>query len=422
MTPPAIVVDSISKKFVLGESNFKPTGLQDAFTQLFRRNSQVDKQSRKNSIFWALQNVSFQIEQGEIVGLIGRNGAGKSTLLKILSRIVKPTSGNAVAYGRIASLLEVGTGFHPDLTGRENIYLNGAILGMRSGEIKRQFDEIVSFAEVERFLDTPVKRYSSGMYIRLAFAVAAHLEPEILIVDEVLAVGDASFQKRCLNKMESTQKSGKTVLFVSHSMSAITRLCPRAILLNGGQVVADGPSPEVVRRFLQGDSGSVSSVTYPDSPGAPGNEVVRLSSVRVLAENSDLDTVDIRKELSIEVSYTVLEGGHVLLPNFHFYSEDSICAFITHEALTEWQRKPKPVGKYVSTVTIPGNFLAEGTYYVSVAVTTLDPVRVHFHEPDLIAFQVVDSLDGDSVRGDYAGPYAGIVRPMLDWKTERMNG
>ena len=251
---PAISVQDISKEYVLGaqagRQNFREA-LLSAAAAPFRRLSAEERTRRSQAErFWALRGVSFDVHPGEVIGIIGRNGAGKSTLLKILSRIVEPTTGRAVLRGRIASLLEVGTGFHPELSGRENIFLNGAILGMRHAEIRRRFDEIVEFAEIERFLDTPVKRYSSGMYVRLAFSVAAHLEPEILVVDEVLAVGDAVFQKKCLGKMQDVTRGGRTVLFVSHNLAAVASLCPRVVHLDHGTVVFDGPSDVGIPRYV----------------------------------------------------------------------------------------------------------------------------------------------------------------------------
>src|SRR5438094_366500 len=250
--------------------------------------------------FWALKDVSFEVNRGEVVGIIGRNGAGKSTLLKILSRITEPTEGEVEIAGRVGSLLEVGTGFHPELTGRENVYLNGAILGMKRSEIDRKFDEIVAFSEIEKFLETPVKHYSSGMYTRLAFAVAAHLEPEILLVDEVLAVGDARFQKKCLNKMHDVGHQGRTVLFVSHNMPAITRLCARTILLDEGSVLHDGPSHQVVSAYLNSGLGTTAAREWPDPAKAPGGEVARLRAVRVRTEEGRItDVVDIRRPVRI---------------------------------------------------------------------------------------------------------------------------
>ena len=256
----ALRVEDLSKQYRIGGSREAYKTLRDTFTDAvvsaFRRAGRLVRgrgvgAAERGETFWALKDVSFEIKRGEVVGIIGCNGAGKSTLLKILGRITEPTGGYADIYGRVGSLLEVGTGFHPELTGRENIYLNGAILGMKRVEIGRKFDEIVAFAEIERFIDTPVKHYSSGMYMRLAFAVAAHLEPEILLVDEVLAVGDARFQKKCLNKMQDVGQQGRTVLFVSHNMQAITRLCQRAILLEGGTMVQDGPVPRSRQRLSE---------------------------------------------------------------------------------------------------------------------------------------------------------------------------
>src|SRR5689334_10972101 len=264
MSPAVITVENLSKCYVIEHSpgtqgHKRYTALRDVIGDEFRNftrkalsiaRGQQTFSIREAEEFWALKDVSFEVQQGEVLGIIGRNGAGKSTLLKILSRITEPTDGRVTLRGRVASLLEVGTGFHAELTGRENIYLNGAILGMTRAEIRRKFDEIVAFAGVEKFLDTPVKRYSSGMYVRLAFAVAAHLEPEILVVDEVLAVGDAQFQKKCLGKMEEAGSSGRTVLFVSHNLLAVQRLCPRSLLLDGGRIVADGESSQVIQTYL----------------------------------------------------------------------------------------------------------------------------------------------------------------------------
>jgi len=367
---------------------------------------------------WALKNVSFEVKRGEVVGIIGRNGAGKSTLLKILSRITEPTEGRLEIHGSVGSLLEVGTGFHAELSGRENIYLSGAILGMRRTAIQRRFDEIVAFAEVERFVDTPVKHYSTGMYLRLAFAVAAHLEPDILLVDEVLAVGDASFQKKCLNKMESVGREGRTVLFVSHNMPAITRLCPRTILLNEGGVLGDGPSHDIVQIYLQAGAGVSAERVWTDRDRPPGNEIARLRAVRVRTEDGRVsEAIDIRLPVGIEIEYDVLQPGHVLVPNLHFFNEDGTNVFVAADTSPAWRRRPKPVGHYSTTAWVPGNLLSEGTLIVGAALSTLDPVCVHFYERDAVAFQVIDSLDGDSARGDFAGAIPGVVRPKLSWIT-----
>ena len=415
---PAVEAAGIAKRYRIGEREpYK--ALRDTLVALPRLAARGLRggRPRGDEFLWALEDVSFEVASGEAVGIIGRNGAGKSTLLKILSRITRPTRGRAAILGRVGSLLEVGTGFHPELTGRENVYLNAAILGMRKAEVARKFDEIVAFAEVERFLDTPVKRYSSGMEVRLAFAVAAHLEPEVLIVDEVLAVGDASFQRKCLAKMEDVGQEGRTVLFVSHNMPAVTRLCPRTILLDRGHVIADGPSHEVVTSYLRSGLGTTGGREWPEAE-APGDSVARLRAARVVSnEGGGAEAVDIRRPVAIEIEFDVLEDGHVLVPNFHFFNEEGTCIFVVHDSDPAWRRKPRPRGRYSSRAWIPGNLLAEGSLIVGVAVSTLDPVAIHFYERDALAFQIVDALDGDSARGDYAGTIPGVIRPLLDWET-----
>jgi lipopolysaccharide transport system ATP-binding protein len=368
---------------------------------------------------WALDDVSFDVYPGEIVGFVGRNGAGKSTLLKILSRITEPTTGRIDLYGRIGSLLEVGTGFHPELTGRENLFLNGAILGMKRAEIERKFDEIVAFSEIEKFIDTPVKWYSSGMYLRLAFSVAVHLDPEILILDEVLAVGDAAFQLKCLDKMQEIRNQGRTILFVSHNMQAITRLCKRALYLSGGKIVGDGHAHEVASSYLTSRLNTTGERRWDDLNAAPGNDVVRLRAVRVrTVEGESIDTIDIRRPVGVEMELEVLEGGQVLVPNFSFLNEEGLCAFVCFDHDPEWRRRPRPAGTYVSTAWIPGNYLTEGTLLVCPSVSTIPPANVHFFVREAVAFQVVDSMEGDSARGDFTGELPGLVRPLLSWTTQ----
>jgi lipopolysaccharide transport system ATP-binding protein len=369
--------------------------------------------------FWALNGVTFDIRPGEVVGLIGRNGAGKSTLLKVLSRIVEPTRGEAAIRGRVGSLLEVGTGFHPELTGRENIYLYGGILGMRRAEIERKFDEIVAFAEVERFLDTPVKHYSSGMYMRLAFAVAAHLETEILFVDEVLAVGDARFQRKCLAKMEDVGQQGRTVLFVSHNMAAVTRLCPRAIMLDAGKVVDDGRSHDVVGRYLSSGLDCLASRTWPDPAKAPGGEVARLRAVCAHTDDGGLsETFEMAEPINISITFDVLKGGHILLPHVHLFTSEGVHAFTSIDIDPTWRRRERPPGRYVSRVTIPGNMMTEGTIFVEASVITIDPPSTQIYEPNVIAFHVTESFRTECARGDWDGEMGGAMRPMFPWTTE----
>jgi lipopolysaccharide transport system ATP-binding protein len=419
MSDVALRVQGLSKQYLIGAAQSTHDNFREMLTgklaALLPRRSRAARVERE---IWALRDVSFEVKRGEIVGIIGRNGAGKSTLLKILSRITDPTSGRAELYGRIGSLLEVGTGFHPELSGRENIYLNGAILGMSRKEIEAKFDQIVAFSEISRFIDTPVKRYSSGMYVRLAFAVAAHLQPEILVVDEVLAVGDIAFQRKCLNKLEDVGRDGRTILFVSHNISAITRLCSRAILLEGGQIVQDGPARAVVGRYMQAE-GTRASREWPDRQGAPGDGVARVVAVRIRTETGEVaEAIDIRRPVGIETEYEVLTPGHVLGASTSLYNEEGTCVFVAGDQDPAWRRRPRPIGRFVSTAWIPGNFLAEGMLTVRAAVITEAPLVVHFDVHQAVAFNVVDSQEGDSARGDYMGVMVGVVRPILTWTTQ----
>jgi len=290
---------------------------------------------------------------------------------------------------------------------------------MKRAEIERKFDEIVAFSEVEKFIDTPVKHYSSGMYLRLAFAVAAHLEPEILLVDEVLAVGDANFQKKCLNKMQDVGQKGRTVLFVSHNMPAITRLCERTILLEEGRILQDGPSHKVVSMYLNTGLGTMAAREWPDPAKAPGGEVARLRAVRVRSEDGQVtDTVDIRRPVILEMEYEVLKPGYVLLPHYQLYNEEGVCLFTTFDLDPAWRGRPRPTGYYIGTTRIPGNLLSEGMLVVEPWLITTNPSMLQFCEPDAVVVQVIDSLDGDSARGDYAESVPGVVRPLLQWTTQ----
>jgi len=374
---------------------------------------------QSNERFLALDDVSFQVRRGEALGIIGRNGAGKSTLLKILSRVTAPTQGRVRIRGRVASLLEVGTGFHPELSGRENIYLNGAILGMKRAEVTRKFDEMVAFSGIERFIDTPAKHYSSGMYMRLAFAVAAHLDTQILIIDEVLAVGDAEFQRKCLQKMEQVGSQGRTVLFVSHDMAAVTRLCSRAILLDQGRAVTDGPAAEVVHHYLHGGAGhGAATREWPSLETAPGDDVARLRCVRVVDEEGRASPeVDIRKPVRIEIDFWNLKPELQTSATLHLFNGDGTCILATNDFVSpRWRSGPRERGLVRSTCVIPGNFLAEGLVTVLAAVSSYERVTVHALERDAVAFTVVDRSTGEGVRGPYTGVWPGVVRPMLEWK------
>jgi lipopolysaccharide transport system ATP-binding protein len=367
---------------------------------------------------WALKDVSFEVKRGEVLGIIGRNGAGKSTLLKILSRITEPSEGRVTIKGRVASLLEVGTGFHPELTGRENIYLNGAILGMSRAEIKRKFDEIVAFAEVERFLDTPVKRYSSGMYVRLAFAVAAHLEPEILIVDEVLAVGDADFQKKCQGKMRNVStKSGRTVLFVSHNMTAVASLCSKVLLLGGGRIERLGAVHEVTELYLRpiGGGGETCKRSWTDIEIAPGDERVRVRKVEVLAEESTpCAPIELATPFRIEIEYwNLVDNAHLILEVIVRNSDGTV---LFHSLSTEDPACENiyPRGLLRSVCYVPGNLINEGRYAIDV----------HFMHGTMSNYtSLLDAavliVQDTAPRGDlvYFGRYLGQVHPRLRWCT-----
>ncbi len=425
----ALRVVGLGKQYRLGDEQDKggypriTDAIANRLVTWARQFRHPNQRAASEQWFWALRDVTFEVREGEAVGIIGHNGAGKSTLLKILSRITRPTTGRLQTRGRLGSLLEVGTGFHPELTGRENIFLNGAIMGMTQDEVKRRFDEIVAFSELDRFLDTPVKRYSSGMYMRLAFSVAVHLEPEIVILDEVLAVGDAAFQKKCLAKMNNIVRQGKTMLFVSHNMQAMASLCPRVILLDHGRIACDGPSEHVIKTYLpKAIDGSVLTRTaareWDDEHGAPGNMIARLRAVRVRDEdNQTAEMLDVQQPVGIEMEYEILEPC-IVVPNFDFYTDDGICAFVIHDWDPVWSKTARPKGRYVSTVWIPSNFLNEGTLLVGAALSTYNPLMTHFYEREAVAFTVVDGRnDGKSTRGDFNGTIPGVVRPCFTWTT-----
>ncbi|MEK6585841.1 MAG: ABC transporter ATP-binding protein, partial [Nitrospirota bacterium] len=349
MSEIAVQVDSLSKRYAIGAQQEKYATLRDRFvsgaSRLFGRGTRSE--ADVTNIMWALKDVSFSVKQGEVVGIIGRNGAGKSTLLKLLSRITAPTHGRIEITGRVSSLLEVGTGFHAELTGRENVYLNGTILGMKRAEVTEKFDEIVAFAGVDQFIDTPVKRYSSGMYLRLAFAVAAHLQPEILIVDEVLAVGDADFQKKCLGKMEGVADQGRTIFFVSHNMQAITRLCKRVIYLEDGQLRLDGSPHDVVKTYLHSGLGTMAVREWLDPAKEPRGRAARLWAVRVRTEEGQCtDQIDIRKPVGIEIEYEVLQPGCKFRGAIDVYNEEAVLLFVAHEADPAWRGRIRPLGRY----------------------------------------------------------------------------
>jgi lipopolysaccharide transport system ATP-binding protein len=393
------------------------TALRDVIADKVRGAFRWGRQERRArgsaEDFWALRNVSFEVKQGEVVGIIGRNGAGKSTLLKILSRITEPTEGRVRIRGRVASLLEVGTGFHPELTGRENIFLNGAILGMTRAEMLRRFDEIVAFAEAEQFLDTPVKRYSSGMYVRLAFAVAAHLEPEILIVDEVLAVGDAEFQKKCLGKMQEVSRGGRTVLFVSHNMGAVTRLCQKGFVLSHGSISAHGDAASTVAAYLRSDDGG--KPTFTSDPARPiGSEIAELVSVSVTGVDSSAGpNFSSETALKVEIVYTVTKPSRGLKVGFHLLGADGTIVFNATDADQGNGKgaggRPEQPGTFASLCYIPSGFLNSGQY--SITVGSVTPVQLNFYCENVVSFFIVPG-GGSAARADGR---PGLVCPNLNW-------
>jgi lipopolysaccharide transport system ATP-binding protein len=413
----AISVEGLSKRYLVGHNNKADPNatLRDQIARnlhgLARKTRDMVRgrqivQGDTVEEFWALRDVSFEIPRGARVGILGRNGAGKSTLLKLLSRITEPTSGRIKINGRVASLLEVGTGFHPELTGRENIFLNGAILGMSRQEVQSKFDEIVSFAEIDRFIDTPVKRYSSGMYVRLAFAVAAHIEPEILIVDEVLAVGDVKFQQKCMGKMQEVSGQGRTILFVSHNIAAIKSLCDRAVLLVAGAKLADGAVEPVVGEYLSqlgARDGEFRTLLAPKADVLG----IRLCD----AEGHELQSIDTDTEIHFTIDYRVKETGRVnMVLNL---SKDGAFVFQSINNHDPSYAQTKLPGVYRSICRLPARYLNNGLFTLSMTV-----FEENYANPatflDILSFSV---LDGIGVRGDYFGGLQGATRPFLDWST-----
>jgi len=406
-------VENLSKQYRLGAKGASyetlreslVNGLRAPFQRLARRNG-----SRNRETIWALKDVSFEVAPGEVLGVIGRNGAGKSTLLKVLSRIIEPTTGRAELFGRVSSLLEVGTGFHPELTGKENIYLNGAILGMKRREIDQKFDQIVAFAELNAFLDTPVKRYSSGMYMRLAFAVASHLEPELLLVDEVLAVGDAAFQKKCLGKMGAVAREGRTLLFVSHNMAAIRSLCPRSIWLDKGQIVAAGNTERVVVDYLEEATLPVLEQVWEDPKTAPGNEAVRIRSARVRGHGpTGREEITVESQIEIGFDFWSFQGDAVLGLTLHLHTAEGIYVFATGSG-----QRLRPRGLNRETVIIPPKFLNDGAYVVKIQFVQ-DSSSLYLH-PEVLVFEVLDTVR----EGNWFGKWPGVVRPKLEWIAETL--
>ena len=422
MPPPVITCENLGKRYRLGQavtrSDTVARALAQAMKRPFRYLLSKMRDATEAETLWALRGVNFEVQQGEVMALVGRNGAGKSTLLKILSRITDPSEGRVVMRGHVNALLEVGTGFHPELTGRENIFLSAALHGMRRAEVRGKLDEIIEFAGVEKFIDTPVKRYSSGMAVRLGFAVAAHLQPDILVVDEVLAVGDLAFQKKCMGKMSEAAQGGRTVLFVSHNLSAVSRLCKRGLLLEHGKKVMEGTAEEVVAAYVKSSLGVESERSWPTDADAPGNDIVRLRRLRVIDEQGQaLDATDIRRPVGVEVTFERLRNGEDVYPVVGIVNDQGIHVFSAIDTDPYWQTTLH-AGTFRTVAWIPGNLLSEGTMFVSVyliSLASLQSVR-HVQLVEAVAFRVYDPGEGDSARGLFMGHWGGACRPQLNWE------
>lgn len=421
---PIIRVEKLSKRYQIGSRQAHATTLRESLAMALQRplSRLTRDRDRREETIWALKDVSFDVAPGEVVGIIGRNGSGKSTLLKIMSRITEPTSGQVELYGRVGSLLEVGTGFHAELSGRENIYLSGTILGMKKAEIDKKFDEIVAFAEVDQFIDTPVKRYSSGMYVRLAFAVAAHLEPEILLVDEVLAVGDVMFQRKCLGKMGDAARTGRTVLFVSHNMSAVGRLCPKALCLSQGELVRIGDSRDVIAGYLASTDPPVLSREWSDLETGPGDEFLRLVSVSVLEEGGDpVDIVRQDEPFTISIVYRVLKPMINANVGFEVSTQDGAKVFSSYDAdHPDWHARGREPGLYRSDCFVPENLLNEGTFYVSLAAG-IPSVRLCARAEDVLRLDVAPAIREDGPIGRMGVKRVGVIAPALGWTVRALH-
>lgn len=409
-------VNNLSKKYRLGVMGSNT--LYEDIKKIFKKKKTLNEGSERvdeAGDFWALKNIGFSVQQGEVLGIIGHNGAGKSTLLKILSQITAPTTGEIKIKGRVASLLEVGTGFHPELSGRENIFLNGAILGMARVEIKKSFDEIIVFSGIEHHLDTPVKHYSSGMKVRLGFAVAAHLQPEILIIDEVLAVGDAEFQKKCLGKMQDVANDGRTVLFVSHNMTAVRSLCPKALLLKGGKLEYIGSSDEAIGAYLGRKLNQVNSISWDDSK-APGIDTFLINKIEVIPgdQNNTLIYMDKPFNIKMEIKRTLTIDRYDI--TFQFKGPSGTFLFVLGTGIIE-NHNPDS-GLYHYNLEFPGNFFNSGTFDVNMLIVK-NKAEVVFQREDIFSFSVLHEVREE---GSWMGRSKGDLAPKFDWNIQKISG
>jgi len=422
MTDIAIRVENLSKRYRIGgtQGHFQYGSLRDSLASAINaplRRLRGSPNNQEDGTIWALKDVSFEVKKGEVLGIIGRNGAGKSTLLKILSRITRPTEGKVQLWGRVGSLLEVGTGFHPELTGGENIYLNGAVLGMRRLEIERKYDEIVDFAEIEQFLDTPVKFYSSGMYMRLAFAVAAHLEPEILLVDEVLAVGDAAFQKKSLGKMGEVANEGRTVLLVSHNLTSITRICDYAILFDLGHLIQYGDVNRIVSKYLLSGNRQEGLRTWKNGLADPGIEEFKIMSLRIRSERGEISTsLDVKLPFWIDVEFQVFKDLPTCRIGISLLTLDGIVVFVSYNTDDDENAGNIEPGNYTCSCLVPGNFLNPTRYSITIHAETSPKYRLARSE-HVLSFEIENT---GAIGSEFNPLRYGIIRPKLSWTQKKL--
>jgi len=427
MSDNVITINNLSKAYRIdsysdnGNSVWNNMFLPFARLKKIRNLTKIKGSENDTDVIWALKDIEFNVKQGEMVGLVGSNGAGKSTLLKILSRITNPTTGEIVISGNVASLLEVGTGFNQELTGRENVMLNAMLLGMRKEDVWKRFDEIVWYSGVEKYIDTPVKRYSSGMIVRLAFSVAAHLDSDILFVDEVLAVGDSAFQSKSIKKMrEIVSGQGKTIIFVSHNISTVLSLCKRGILLDKGHMVSDNDISAVYNQYLKKYFSNLGFRKYNDIESAPGDDAVRLEEIKIQQNNTNVENLDIRHPFDINISYKIFRNNLKVICLLKFVNELGQVVFESADILNDyWNNKKRDKGLYQSTCKIPGNFLAEGMFSLHLILLSYYPDTVfHVDEQNIVTFQVIDNGEPGSIRYVWPGNIQGYIRPMIDWDVE----
>jgi lipopolysaccharide transport system ATP-binding protein len=400
---PAIEINNASKSYVIKHKLTTSNSLREDLVN-FSRSVFTKKRNSEKELFWALKNINLKVEAGDRLGIVGANGAGKSTMLKLLSRITAPTSGEIRIKGRMASLLEVGTGFHPELTGRENIFLNGSILGMKNEEINKQFDAIIEFAGIQQFLDTPVKRYSSGMYVRLGFAIAAHLEPEILVVDEVLAVGDADFQKKSIGKMRDVSKSGRTILFVSHNLTAVQNLCNKGAFLRKGELIESGNINSVINNYIQNVSSFQIKQEWPNKDKAPGENGIWVKRLELTSNSEIVSGIHLTTKTPLKVEYEFWNehNNAKLNISIFLYSMTGQCIFNLANDAHVFEK-----GIISSEFNIPGSFLNDGSYYISVMVVK-DELKPLFFFEEALVFDIQD----DRGESEWVGKWPGVIRPL----------